>query len=198
MVGAGAVVALPTGTPGDAVIINSTIDGNAITGTSGDSRGGGLGLGPGGSAGTISLTNVTISGNSAASGSAIDVEYGPVHLKSTIVQAPTQPACSFVSAGSSIGQIVSDGDNLDSGNSCGLNRPSDLHDVDPMLGPLQNNGGPTPTRSLLPGSPAIDAVLATDCPPPAVDQRGVTRPQGPRCDIGAYELRQRGHRHIPI
>jgi hypothetical protein len=48
-------------------------------------------------------------------------------------------------------------------------------------------GGATLTHALLAGSPAIDAVPLTRCPPPGTDQRGVTRPQGPRCDSGAFE-----------
>ena len=64
--------------------------------------------------------------------------------------------------------------------------------TDPRLGPLADNGGPTLTHALLPGSPAIDAVTAGNCP--AADQRGVSRPQdgtgdGVRaCDIGAFEV----------
>jgi predicted outer membrane repeat protein len=58
-------------------------------------------------------------------------------------------------------------------------------DADPLLGPLQNNGGFAPTMALGFGSPAIDAGNDTNCP--ATDQRGVTRPQGSHCDIGAYE-----------
>jgi hypothetical protein len=58
--------------------------------------------------------------------------------------------------------------------------------LDPILGPLQDNGGPTQTHALLAGSPAIDAVLDNNCP--SADQRGVSRPQGPYCDIGAFEL----------
>lgn len=54
---------------------------------------------------------------------------------------------------------------------------------DPLLGPLADNGGPTQTMALLPGSPAIDA--GTTCV--FEDQRGVFRPQGNYCDIGAYE-----------
>ncbi len=59
---------------------------------------------------------------------------------------------------------------------------------------LAKNGGPTPTRALVAGSPAIDAVNDGTCLPPAKDQRGVTRPQdgngdvGPACDIGSYEF----------
>ena len=60
--------------------------------------------------------------------------------------------------------------------------------ADPLLGPLQDNGGPTQTHALLAGSPAIDAALLANCP--ATDQRGVSRPQGPGCDIGAFELEQ--------
>jgi CSLREA domain-containing protein len=58
-------------------------------------------------------------------------------------------------------------------------------DDDLLLGPLADNGGPTLTHALLPGSPAIDAA-GGDCP--AADQRGVSRPQGDVCDIGAFEL----------
>jgi hypothetical protein len=57
--------------------------------------------------------------------------------------------------------------------------------ADPELGPLTNNGGPTMTMALLPGSPAIDA--GTSAGAPATDQRGVPRPQGRGVDIGAFE-----------
>src|SRR5439155_1337860 len=65
----------------------------------------------------------------------------------------------------------------------------DLPNADPLLGPLQNNPpGPSflETRVPLAGSPAIDA--AAGCPPPATDERGVARPQGAACDIGAVEV----------
>src|SRR5262249_52040729 len=58
--------------------------------------------------------------------------------------------------------------------------------IDPILGPLQNNGGPTPTRALLPGSPAIDAGTPTGAP--SFDQRGLPRPSGAGFDIGAFEV----------
>jgi CSLREA domain-containing protein len=58
------------------------------------------------------------------------------------------------------------------------------------LGPLQFNGGRTPTHALLPGSPAIDAGCPVACEPR--DQRGVPRPQGHACDIGAFEA------HAPV
>jgi CSLREA domain-containing protein len=59
---------------------------------------------------------------------------------------------------------------------------------DPKLGTLQDNAGPTQTAGLGSGSAAIDAVPATGAGCPATDQRGVARPQGAACDIGAYEL----------
>ena len=52
---------------------------------------------------------------------------------------------------------------------------------------LADNGGDTLTHALVPGSPAVDAV-PTDCGPPVTDQRGVPRPQGAACDIGALEV----------
>jgi hypothetical protein len=58
--------------------------------------------------------------------------------------------------------------------------------LDPKLGALATNGGPTQTHAPLAGSPAIDAGPLAPCPT-AADQRGVARPQGLRCDIGAVE-----------
>jgi VCBS repeat-containing protein len=85
------------------------------------------------------------------------------------------------------GFITSLGHNLiGNGNNSGPFLQTDILNVDPLLGPLANNGGPTQTRALLAGSPAIDA--ANTATSPATDQRGVARPQGPAADIGAYEL----------
>jgi len=58
-----------------------------------------------------------------------------------------------------------------------------------FLGPLADNGGPTPTHALLPYSRALDAGSCTtlDGAPLLTDQRGVSRPQGAGCDLGAYE-----------
>jgi hypothetical protein len=96
-------------------------------------------------------------------------------LQNTIVAASTGGNCS--------GPISDGGHNLSFGDSScpGIN-------LDPKLGTLGNHGGPTQTISLLPGSAAINQVPAsgTGCPP--IDQRGVQRPQGPKCDIGAYEF----------
>src|SRR5207253_10692871 len=79
------------------------------------------------------------------------------------------------------------GYNLSSDTSCGFTRATDITTPTPRLGPLAPNGGPTETMALLPGSPAINegGSGANGCP--ATDQRGVRRPQGAACDIGAYE-----------
>ena len=73
------------------------------------------------------------------------------------------------------------------GATCGSGNLS----TDPMLGALANHGGSTRTMALLAGSSAIDAGDDTVCaaaPVSALDQRSVARPQGPHCDIGAYEV----------
>jgi hypothetical protein len=95
------------------------------------------------------------------------------------------------------GAITSFGHNLfQSTDGCTISVVlSDLKNVDPLLGPLQYNGGPTQTQALLKGSPAIDGGNPNGCIDFSVtvvstDQRGVARPQGAACDIGAVEMTQ--------
>jgi len=71
-----------------------------------------------------------------------------------------------------------------------LTGPGDQINTDPMLGPLQDNGGPTFTHALLPGSPAIDAGDPSFAPPPFFDQRD--RVSGSRVDIGSFEVQVGG------
>jgi hypothetical protein len=128
------------------------------------------------------VTNSTFSGNSAPAG-------GGIHSHAGFYAEGVLNYSNTIIANSSAGGdcVISDGfigtntNNLVEDNSCS---PA-LH-ADPLLGPLQDNGGPTQTLALLPGSPAIDAALLANCP--ATDQRGVSRPQGAGCDIGAFEL----------
>jgi hypothetical protein len=93
--------------------------------------------------------------------------------------------------GGSASHITSNGNNLSSDGTCAayftqtLPLLADWNNVSANLGPLANNGGSTLTHLPLPGSKAIDTGDNSACPP--TDQRGVTRPQGPRCDIGAVE-----------
>ncbi len=86
------------------------------------------------------------------------------------------------------------GSNLDDDESCNLTQPSDLRGRDARLGALADNGGPTQTHDLLADSPAIDAGDPTGCKDAdgqllQTDQRGVDRPQGRACDLGAVEYR---------
>lgn len=114
---------------------------------------------------------------------------GSVVLKNSIVASPTQglgSSCYAVAVASAGHNIVGD-------SSCALSGSGDLAGSNPLLGPLANNGGATPTHAPLAGSPALDAVPAGACTDAAgavlaTDQRGVSRPKGPACDIGSVEL----------
>jgi hypothetical protein len=89
------------------------------------------------------------------------------------------------------GTVISLGYNLSSDNGGGfLTGPGDQINTDPLLGPLQDNGGPTFTHELLPGSPAIDAGDPSFTPPPFFDQRGpgFDRVVNGRVDKGSFEV----------
>ena len=89
------------------------------------------------------------------------------------------------SPGNCSGEVFDAGHNLSSDGTCAFTNTSSLNNTDPKLGPLTDNGGPTFTLALLPGSPAIDAGDTRAAPP--TDQRGGARPAGLAADIGAYE-----------
>ena len=128
--------------------------------------------------GTITITNSTFSGNGASTGGGIFNASGAVDLTNVIIaNSPSGGDCS--------GSITSLGHNLDSDDTCGLTDTDDLPGADPLLGPLQNNGGATDTHALRRGSPAIDA--ADNVSALGTDQRGASRPIGADSDIGAYE-----------
>jgi hypothetical protein len=98
------------------------------------------------------------------------------------------------------GALLSGGFNLiqdPTGCSISGSTAGDVTGQDPLLGPLRFHGGPTKTRALLPGSPALDAGQTPACLDAAsdtltTDQRGSARPYGTRCDIGAYEAPEPG------
>jgi hypothetical protein len=150
------------------MIENSTIADNANQDeSSGPARGagGGLGLGDG----IARLENTILAGN-------VEITGG----------VTTQTNCAPGPGLTSLGH------DIDSGTDCGLADTipgqTDQSDTNPLLGPLQNNGGPTMTLTLGHGSPALDKVPAPGGDCPGTDQRGVPRPQGAACDIGAFEL----------
>ena len=163
---------------GTVVLTNSTVSGNS------GAYGGGIY--DGGST-TITLTNCTLSANTGSYGSGIN-NLGTLTLRNTLVDNDCADGSISVSVG---GNIESPGD------TCGFDtNKGDQFDVTAEqlnLGPLQDNGGPTMTHALLPGSVAIDVILEADCvdadgEPLTTDQRGVARPQGDSCDVGAFEL----------
>jgi hypothetical protein len=127
---------------------------------------------------TLTLNNTTIAGSSGGGGL---YNAGSASLKNTILSSNTPNNCS------SVGTLTSLGHNLDSAHTCNLSGGGDLSGVNPLLGPLANSGGPTKTMRLNAGSPAIDHGSNVTCA--TKDQRGVKRPQGPTCDIGAYEVK---------
>jgi len=183
-------------------IINSTLSHNSAE------KGGGIFSGNT-AIGSTSLFNVTITNNFTTSppdtGGGIFSNNGSVSLQNTIVAGnrdPDAPDC----ASANNGVFVSGGYNL-IGDATGCNFNPVLGDqvgtsaapIDPILGPLQGNGGPTQTHALLTGSPAIDRGNPSGCidekgNPLTQDQRGAPRPVDGNgdgvvvCDIGAYEL----------
>lgn len=161
------------------VLENVTITGNAA-----DNSGGGIAYDNSNDSVPRSIRFSTIASNSAPeSGSNIAVQGNSVDVLSSLFADGN-------SAGPP-GAFTSFGGNLDQSDTMGLNAPSDLVGVDPLLAPLADNGGPVPTRALNGGSPAIDAVASDSFP--ATDARGITRPQdgdgdaSALADIGAYE-----------
>jgi CSLREA domain-containing protein len=133
------------------------------------------------SLGTVSANNVTVTDSTATNG-AVHNDGGNVTFRNSIIAANSAANCS-VGAGSS---IISTGHNLSSDTSCTFAAAGDMNDTDPQLQSLTDNGGPTFTHALLPGTPAVDTGDDDGCAD--TDQRGISRPQGAHCDIGAFEL----------
>jgi hypothetical protein len=137
--------------------------------------------------GTVTVTSSTISGNSATqTGGGLDeaTSRGSTTVRNSIVAANTAPSSPDVS-----GSLVSQGHNLIGDGTGGSGFiDSDLvgtgdATINPMLGPLQDNGGPMETMALLPGSPALNAGDPGELG--VADQRGVIRSAG--VNIGAYQ-----------
>ena len=172
---------------GKLTISDSTISQNSTGGISPNAGGGIDNVGP------STIRNSTISGNSAGScrrgpiGGGI-YNGGTAILQNTIV-------ANSPNGGNCYGTMTSKGYNLSSDGTCNLKGAGDLNNTNPLLGPLQNNGGPTQTQALLAGSPAIDAGNPGGCTDSQgnllkTDQRGKPRPDKEDtggCDMGAYE-----------
>ncbi|HVX64411.1 MAG TPA: Ig-like domain-containing protein [Pirellulales bacterium] len=155
---------------------SSTFANSTITGNQGGVGGGICASGP------LTIQSCTIANNQGSSGGGIFYSSGGTRIENSILSANT------ASAGPDVyGTIASLGHNIisNAAGSGGFGAAGDQLNVDPKLGALANNGGPTQTLALLAGSPAID--VANPATAPAVDQRGAARPAGNGPDIGAYE-----------
>ncbi len=160
-------------------IVNATVSGNQAL-----FDGGGVDT----SGGTTTLLNVTVTGNIADLGQAGGVGHygGTTTMRSTLIASNIDKGGQAPNCFSSGGTLASLGQTL-IGSAVGCNytaSASDVAGVDAKLGPLAQNGGPTPTHALLAGSPALGK--GAGCA--KTDQRGVPRTAGGACDIGAYEL----------
>ena len=174
------VIGAINGPDGDIVVANSTFSDSALAG--------GNAIGSWG--GSVDLTNTTVARTTNGAAVGLSNYQGVVTagtVRNSILHGSGGVLCS--------GWPVTDGGGnlVFGGGGC----PATMTWADPLLLPLADNGGPTQTMAPGAGSPAIDGAIDATCAAPVgpplfgaggVDQRGVTRPQGPHCDIGAYEL----------
>jgi hypothetical protein len=191
------------------VISNSTISGNIAQGGSNSGTGGGISSG-----GVVVISNSTVSGNFAFDkGGAFYNGGGTWEIRNSTLSGNSATlstdgifntgANAVLQIGNTIlsdggvnisndgGTVTSLGYKLSTDNGSGfLTAPGDQTNANPMLGPLQNNGGPTSTHIPLSGSPAINAGDPNFTPPPFNDQRGALylRVSDGRIDIGSVEV----------
>jgi CSLREA domain-containing protein len=159
----------------DVTLTNVTLSGNTLL-----DRTGGTVENVGG---VVTLANVTVT---ESSGFGLT---GAMTLRNTIVAGNGNfdfQQCDTSSVRTSLGH------NIDEGTSCGFDQETDLSDTDPRLGPLDEEGD-SPAHSPVAPSLAIDGISLEDCLDSGgmallTDQRGVERPQGSACDIGAVEV----------
>ena len=172
---------------GKLVLVNSTISSNHT-----NQNGGGVYIN-----GIGEFTNSTIVNNSARNGGGVCVHgtgeegvvRGLLNYTNTIIADNTITLEKYGLADCFLGEDASIGTNINNlveDGSC-----DSAYSGDPHLAPLDDNGGRTQTHALSPDSPAIDAILSDECVVDT-DQRGISRPYGEGCDIGAFELQVEG------
>jgi hypothetical protein len=185
--------------PGSVVALtNSTVSANSASAPGGASAFASAVGGVSNSGGTLTVTSSSLAANSVSEPNGgflppvaglSNFFGGSLTVASTLLATQSGGPNCF-----GLGPSADGGYNLDDGTTCGFDSANhSLSNTNPLLDPtgLKDNGGPTQTVALLSGSPAIDAI-----PPGAngcgvtntTDQRGVSRPNGPGCDIGAYEF----------
>jgi hypothetical protein len=170
-----------------------TLTNSTFTGNSASPLGAGAATGGGGiltnSPAQMTILNDTLDANSTSGvgGNLLATNSGVAIASGNTIFAGGSAAnggsnCGGPGAFDSAGHDIEDS----TPSQCGLHAGNDRIGVAPLLGPLASNGGPTQTQELLAGSPAIDGGPEHDCP--ATDQRGIGRPAGSECDIGAVEV----------
>jgi uncharacterized repeat protein (TIGR01451 family) len=166
-------------------LVNDTFDDNV------GAAGGAIYLDEAATTGSITLLNDTITRNTGYYGGGIAYPEYANTIENTIVAGNSGGATTdgggdcYGSAATANAGSADKGGNIDSDGTCFSDIISrDQTGVNPDLGPLSNNGGPTETDAELPGSPAIGTAQAGFCP--LTDQRGVARPST-SCDVGAYQ-----------
>jgi hypothetical protein len=137
----------------------------------------------------MQIDNSTVIRNQAAFVGGGLVNYGSASIRNSIVWGNVSRARDANCGG--LVPLLSLGNNIDGGDSCGFGAAGDFAGTDPKIGRDNDNGGPTRTREIRAGSPAVDAIDSDWCP--ATDQRGEPRPADgdgdgqAGCDIGAFE-----------
>ena len=200
--------------PSQIVVDRSTISGNSATGA--DGRGGAIHA----ETGEVRINNSTLVSNTASvSGGGVEPLTGDVFLQHATIVDNSAPVGanlnlaeglhafgSIVAAGAGTGDdcevggsTTSTGYNVGGDGTCGFTGTGDQNNAaDPVLAPLQDNGGPTLTRLPLSSSPAHNAVPTAACSVLTVDQRGIARPQGTDCEAGATEINLDGSGGLPV
>src|SRR5262249_36089302 len=184
---------------GTLTINNSTVSGNLAR--KGRNFVGGEGGGIG-SSGPLTINNSTLSGNVGVGGGIFNS--GPLTISNStlggnfgggLFWSATLQDNIFAKSFNCPGQKTPNGHNPSKHNTCNFTGPGDMNNINPNLGSLQNNGGPTQTMALPSGSPAVDAGNPSGCTDSSghllkTDQRGMPRPDPEDtggCDMGAYE-----------
>jgi hypothetical protein len=174
-----------------------TVNDSTITGNSA-ALGGGI-FSWGDIANTTSIVNSTIASNDGGTrsteGGGLLASEGTISVENSIVAGNTVEnplTAERVPSNCGAGGISSLGHNIQSAADCAFTATGDLKNIEPgfLSSGLQDNGGNTDTLALEATSPAVDAIPSGAAGCSATDQRGIARPQGSGCDIGAYELFQ--------
>jgi hypothetical protein len=188
-----------TGTAGTLTVDNSTLAYNTAA------LGGGI-VSWNDASNRTTVTDSTIAQNDGGSrtdqtnaGGLLSGDGGTITVRNSIVAANTLGSGASASncgktaeagSGHPLGVISSAGHNLETGTDCGFTATGDLQNTDPKFDStgLTDHGGDTDTFALQATSPAVDAVPAGAPGCGGTDQRGIARPSGSGCDMGAYEL----------